>query len=101
MGYLEAKPGENQNPSYFEELAKELSKGDYTNLQMENMMFSKMCFKLTENDYCMVCKKNFKSMSTDLKLRRYPNGVICCYECGKEDSVCPVTGTVFKTKLDS
>ena len=49
----------------------------------------------------MVCKKNFKSMSTDLRLRRYPNGVICCYECGKEDSVCPVTGTVFKTKLDS
>ena len=50
--------------------------------------------------YCMVCKKNFK-MSTDLRLRRYPNGVICCYECGKEDSVCPVTGTVFKAKLDA
>ena len=48
----------------------------------------------------MVCKKNFK-MSTDLRLRRYPNGVICCYECGKEDSVCPVTGTVFKAKLDA
>ena len=98
--YLEAEPGENQSPVYFEELAKdlanrrafdfrpaalvaamppqwnlksihealkkvgmkskkdshearitaELSKGDYTNLQMENMMFSKMCFKLTENE---------------------------------------------------
>ena len=98
--YLEAKPGENQSPVYFEELAKdlanrrafdfrpaalvaamppqwnlksihealkkvgmkskkdshearitaELSKGDYTNLQMENMMFSKMCFRLTDNE---------------------------------------------------
>ena len=98
--YLEAKPGENQSPVYFEELAKdlanrrafdfrpmelvaampphwnlrsinealkkagmkskkeshearitaELSKGDYTNLKLENMMFSKMSFKLTENE---------------------------------------------------
>ena len=98
--YLEAKPGENQSPVYFEELAKdlanrrafdfrpmelvaampphwnlrsinealkkagmkskkeshearitaELSKGDYINLQMENMMFSKMSFRLTENE---------------------------------------------------
>ena len=46
----------------------------------------------------MVCKKNFK-MSTDLRLRRYPNGVVAHYECGKEDSVCPVTGTVFHRYL--
>ena len=48
----------------------------------------------------MVCKKNFK-MSTDLRLRRYPNGVVAHYECGKEDSVCPVTGTVFRATKDA
>ena len=48
----------------------------------------------------MVCKKNFK-MSPDLSLRRYPNGVVTHYECGKEDGVCPVTGTVFRAKNDA
>ena len=40
----------SKKDSHEARITAELSKGDYTNLQMENMMFSKMCFRLTENE---------------------------------------------------
>ncbi len=43
----------------------------------------------------MVCKKSFSK----LEFRRYPNGVLTHIDCAHDDTVCPVTGTVFKSKL--
>ena len=40
----------SKKDSHEARMTAELSKGDYTNLQIENMMFSKMYFKLTENE---------------------------------------------------
>jgi hypothetical protein len=40
----------------------------------------------------MLCKKQLRKC----EFARFPNGVVVHVDCAKDESVCPVTGQVFK-----
>ena len=71
---------------------RHLAEAENIDMQYEELQLVERPIFVLENTYCMVCKKNFRSP----RISRYPNGVVIHPECIKDDSICPITGQIFK-----
>jgi len=75
-------------------VSKNLYRGENIQLRNKLVAVTREPVFIQSNHYCVVCNKGFSGTY----IARYPNGVTLHADCVKDDTVCPLTGTVFTIK---
>jgi len=76
-------------------VSKHLYRGENVQLRNKLISLTREPVVIQTNHYCVSCKKGF---SGEGLVARYPNGVTLHADCIKDETVCPITGTVFTVK---
>jgi len=74
-------------------LLSSLARGENIKMKSSHMISQKARLLVTEDRLCQACRRPFN----DPAVARYPNGVTTHIHCGRNKTVCPVTGHVFSS----